>query len=460
MALTLDFNKTEMKKKFLYIILPALLIVTACNKSLNQQPQASLDASIGYNTKQGIEAGIVGVYDGLQQTGYMSLNYLVFPDMYADNIVWTGTFPTFSQVYNKTILADNTDVNTIWNAIYNTINRANGIIAAAPSVADPSFAKDRAIGECETIRAVAYFDLIRMFGGSPTGYNQSGGLGVPLRLAPTLTTTDAVAIARSSEADVYTQILKDLDDAIAKLPTSVGTGRVNKYVAQAMEARVQLYRQQWAAAEGFATGIITSGAYSLVSGANYATIYTGKNSSESLWELQYNATDANNLAFYYYPSNFGGRNEIGSTTSLRDAFEAGDVRKPVNYSVAPPTGKTLKYTQANPGIDDVMMMRLAEVYLTRAEARAMQNNLLGATQDLNIIRLRAGLTPTVAVTQADLITAIAKERRLELAHEGQRFFDQRRYGTTGIVQTFRNLFPIPYNEVLNARGVVVQNPGY
>ena len=449
-----------MKKKTLYIILPALLFVTACRKQLNQQPQASLDATTGYTTRQGVEAGILGVYDGIQRSGYMSLNYLVFPDMYGDNIQEVGTFPTFAQVYNKSILPDNVDVALIWNDIYNTINRANSIIAAAPLITDPAFDKNRALGECETIRAMAYFDLIRMFGGSPDGYNKAGGLGVPLRLKPTLTPVDAkAAIPRSSEADVYTQILKDLDDAIAKLPLAIGTGRVNQLVATALKSRVQLYRQQWADAEANATTIITSGKYSLVAGSAYGTIYTSRNTSESIWELQYNATDANSIAFYYYPTTVGGRNEISSTASLRDAFEAGDVRKPINFSTTP-AGKQLKYSQVSPGIDDVMMFRLAEIYLTRAEARAQQNNLVNALADLNVIRSRAGLLPSTAVTQADILTAILKERRLELAHEGQRFFDMRRVNQTGLAQSFRNLFPIPQSEILNSAGITAQNPNY
>jgi hypothetical protein len=111
-------------------------------------------------------------------------------------------------------------------------------------------------------------------------------------------------------------------------------------------------------------------------------------------------------------------------------------------------------------VDNVIMMRLSEVYLTRAESRAMLNNLTGALADLNVIRVRAGLTPSIAATQAALLTAIRKERRLELAHEGQRFFDLRRYNETGITQTFRNLFPLPQSEIINSAGTVAQNPGY
>ncbi|SDZ88031.1 RagB/SusD family nutrient uptake outer membrane protein [Pedobacter hartonius] len=449
-------------KKLLYLLLPVLLFGTSCKKTLDQQPQAALDAGTAFTTRQGIEAGIIGAYDGLQQTGYMTLSYLIFPDLYADNLTWTGTFPTWSQVFNKTIQADNTDINTIWNHIYGTINRANNIIAAAPAISDPAFLKDSAIGECKTIRAVAYFDLIRMFGGGPAGYNQTDGLGVPLRLVPTIGTETANAkIPRASEAEVFTQILADLDDAIAKLPNTISTGRVNKNVAAALKARVQLYRQQWIEAEALATTVIegTSPAYALVPGASYGTIYTGKNSSESIWELQYNATDANNLAFYYYPTGSGGRNEVSSSTNLRDAFETGDLRKNVNFSTTP-ASKQLKYSQVNPGVDNVMMMRLSEVYLTRAESRAMLNDFSGALADLNVIRLRAGLVASAAASQADLLTAIRKERRLELAHEGQRFFDLRRYNTTGLTQTFRNLFPIPQSEVINSGGKVAQNPGY
>jgi hypothetical protein len=314
---------------------------------------------------------------------------------------------------------------------------------------------------------MAYFDLLRMFGGSPTGFNQAGGLGVPLRIKPTLVPADATPTARATEAEVFTQIMSDLDDAIIKLPAAVGTGRVNLYVANALRARVQLYRQQWAQAEANATTVISNTKYALVSGANYGSIYTQKNTTESIWELQYSAIDVNNIAFYYYPAANGGRNEVSSSASLRDAFEANDVRKPINFSVlntsvvpAIPANKQLKYSVVNPGTDDVMMFRLPEMYLIRAEARAQQNNLLGAIADLNMVRLRAGLGGTTAVTQAEILAAILKERRVELAHEGQRFFDLRRVNQTGLIQTFRNLFPIPQSEILNSQGVVVQNPGY
>ncbi|MDB5010546.1 MAG: SusD family protein [Mucilaginibacter sp.] len=452
-----------MKKKFIYILLPAVISFAACKKPLDQQPQASLDATIAFTTKQGVEAGIIGAYDGFQGTGYYNLNFLLFSEMYADNIQEVGTFPSFAQVYNKSITADNTDIALMWNAMYVPINRANNILASAPAITDPSFAKDRAIGECETIRAMAYFDLLRTFGGGPTGFNQSGGLGVPLRVTPTLTASNGYNVPRATEAAVLTQILADLTDAIAKLPVkSVGPGRVNKYIATALLARVQLYRAQYTEAEAQATTVINSGAYNLVSGANYGTNFSPNTvSSEIIWQIPYSASDANNIAFYYYPTSSGGRNEVSSTASLLAAIESGDVRKPFDYTTTP-IGKQGKYVNVSPGIDPVNLFRLAEMYLIRAEARAMQNtptSLAGALADLNVIRTRAGLAPSTAITQAALMAAIIQEDRIEFAHEAHRFFDLRRVNQTGLTQTARNLFPIPQSEILNSGGVVTQNPG-
>jgi hypothetical protein len=466
-----------MKKKILYIILPALLTVSACRKQLNTLPQSSLDAATAFNTRQGIATGLTGVYDGIQQTGYMSLNFLLFADMYGDNIQEVGTFPTFAQVYNKILTSDNVDVQTIWNAIYSTINRANTILAAANQLNDPLFAKASTIGQCEAIRAMCYFDLLRMFGGSGANltatstsqFNQPGGAGVPLKLTPTLTVADAAPIPRATEAAVYAQILLDINDAISKLPAVTATGQVNLYVAQALKSRIQLYYQNYTDAATSASAVISSGKYSLVSGANYGTIYTKGNSSESIWELQYNTADQNAVAFYYFTAAFGGRNEVSSTALLNAAFEPGDIRKPINFTVAAPgipAAKTLKYTRPNPGIDPVMMFRLAEMYLTRAEAEANMGgaaNLALALADLNVVRNRAGLPNSLAVTQAAIITAILNERRVELAHEGQRFFDLRRVNNTailGITEPFRNLFPIPFFDFSTSNGVIAQNTGY
>lgn len=452
-----------MRKIFSYIISAAIIIgLSACEKNIELDPVSSLDGSGGFKTKQDVNAALLGCYSSLQSANYVGLRYWALADLYADNIQHVGTFPSFAQFATKNILADNTEISNMWQNIYIGINRINTVISAAPTVDDKSFNAPAAIGEARLLRAFQYFNLLSVFGGSETGYNKAGGLGVPIVTIPTLSPNDAKAVARSSEADVWKLISDDIDFAIQNLPNSVATGRVNRRVAWALKARTHLFRGEWALAEAAADTVITKGGYSLLTGPNYANIFFQKGNTEAVWELVYDATNTSQAYFFFYPTSLGGRNEISATTNLRDASEANDVRKAVNYTSSP-AAKTLKFTRAD-GTDNNIMFRLAEMYLIRAEARAKAGNLTGALADLNVIRKRAGLADSAAATEADLINAIEKERRIELAFEGgHRWTDLRRYNklsSAGITQSFRALWPIPQREVLTTQNVVTQNPGY
>ena len=470
----LIINNRIMKRILIWLAFP-LLLSTACNKVLEQKPQTSLDPADAFSTKEGVQAGLIGIYDVFQSGSYWGLRYWVFADLYADNLMHTGTFPSFAQVANKQLLADNVEISNMWNTIYDGINRANGVIFYAAALNDASFNKNAAIAEARALRGIMYFDLLRYFGGTVAGYNKPGGLGVPLYLTPTLKPEDAAPKPRATEAEVYAAILADLDFGIANIPVSNPNGRLNKNAVTAMKARVQLYREQWDDAETLATSVISQFAGSpnggLVSGAEYITLYLNKNvKPESLWELQFFTDDANSIAFFYYTGATGGRNEITSSSSLANAHEAGDLRRPINVSVASPgppavpANKTRKYSRI-PGDDNVIMIRLAELYLIRAEARARKTapDIAGAQADINRIRNRAGLANTTAVTVQQLVDAVEQERRIELAHEGHRFFDVRRYNklaSIGITQSFRALWPIPLREFQTSGGIIAQNPNY
>jgi starch-binding outer membrane protein, SusD/RagB family len=454
------------------LIAGACFSFAACEKTLDKKPEAALDASLAFTTRAGVEAGLIGIYDGLQNNQHYGLNLWIFADMYADNISHTGTFPTYSQIFNKQLLADNVDVQNFWYRIYNTINRANNIIDAAPKINDPAFNKAGALGEARCLRALCYFDLLRFFGGSNNGYNKSGGIGVPLYLKPTLASTDAAPKAKSTEAEVYTQIQVDLDSAINNLAVTSSNGRVNKVVAQSLKARLELYRENFADAEALSTAVINLYTASpnggLVAGADFATLWLNKNiKPESIFELQYFADDGNSGAFYYYPTANGGRNEITTAAGLRTAHETGDLRLAINNTTAVtgiPANKTRKFSRVD-GSDNVILIRLAELFLIRAEARIRKAtpDLTGATADINRIRSRAGLANTTATTAADLLLAVERERRIELAHEGHRWPDLRRYdkvSSVGITQAFRALWPVPLREVQTSNGVIAQNPSY
>ncbi len=459
--------------KFPIIFAFVLLTGSACNKILEQEPQGALDANTAFTTRQGVEAGLIGIYDALQSGNYYGLRYQAFADMGADNINHTGTFPSFAQIFNKQILADNVELNNMWNTIYNGINRANNIIASAENLEDPAFNKQNAIAEARFLRALMYHDLLRYFGGSATGYNKGNGVGVPLFTAPTLTPSDADPKERATEAEVITQIKSDIDFAVANL-TGTNVARATARAARMLKARVELYNEEFAAAEATATEVLSVYAGATLGGLapDYRSLWAVKNvAPESVFELPFAIDDANSIAFFYFPGANGGRNEITSSPGLANAHEAGDLRKAVNVTVLDntsvpriPANKTLKAFRVA-GDDNVIVMRLAELYLIRAEARARKASpdLAGAAADINIVRQRAGLDPITPASAEETVLAVERERRVELAHEGHRWFDLRRYNkiaSLGINEAFRALYPIPLREVQTSGGIVEQNDGY
>jgi hypothetical protein len=437
-------------------------LAPACEGNLEVEPYNSLDAATGFKTKQDVEAALLGAYSAIQSSNYYGLQMQVLPDLYVDVLSHTGTFPTYAQVANRQLLADNSSLNGLWNSVYVGIDRANNVIASAPGVTnDPSFNINNAVGEARLLRAFHYFNLLRLYGGAPEGFNKSGGLGLPLYTTPTLSAEDAAPKPRATEADTWTLILDDINFAVANLVTTNGIGRANKNVALALKARAHLYRGEWAQAEAAATEVIASGRHSLLSTANYANIWLTQNSAETIWELQYDINNTNSIAFWYFPTANGGRNEFTTQAAFRDSHEPGDVRRAVNSSTAP-ANKTLKYTRLN-GTDNVQLVRFAEMYLIRAEARANQNKLTEAVADLNVIRARAGLPAAAPATAAQIVDAVLNERRFEFAHEGHRWFDLRRVGrwnALGLTESFRSRWPIPLREIQTAGTIITQNPGY
>lgn len=443
------------------IIIAAFGFFQACDNNLELEPYTALDASVGFKTKQDVDAALLGAYNSIQSSNYFGLQLQVLPDLYADNINHTGTFPTYAQIFNRQVLADNSNIGGLWNTVYVAVNRANNVIASVPTVKDPSFNANNAIGEARLLRAFHYFNLVALFGGSPAGFNKAGGLGVPIYTVPTLSAEDAAPKARSSEEEVWKLILEDINFAVANLAVTNGNGRANKNVALALKARIHAVRNEWALAEAAASEVINSKRHTLLTTANYQNIWLSQNSTEAIWELQFDINNTNSVTFWYYPGANGGRNEFTSSNSLRDAHEAGDVRRAVNVSTAP-ANKTMKYTRVN-GIDNVLLIRLAEMHLIRAEAYANLNRIAESLTELNAIRKRAGLSDAAETTTAGLVNAILKERRLEFAHEGYRWLDLRRTGrwnATGLTEDFRSRWPIPQREVQTSAGLITQNTGY
>lgn len=451
-----------MKKLFL-IFLVGSVIVSGCNKILTQHPSSQVDATTAFTTGPAIEAGLVGTYNAFQGQFYYGDDYTLLCDLEADGLIHTGSYPTWEQVANRAITPDNTDVQDVWNAIYAGINRANTIIASAPAITTGGFDSVPALGEARFLRAFMYFDLMRFWGGTPSGFTDPNGQGVPLVLAPTYTTPEAAPHSRAAAGQVFSQILSDLTYAIANAPASNDLGRATQTTALAFRARVELYIGMFDAAATDAEAVMAA-----LGGLtnSYPSVFAGKNQQpESIFELNFSSTDQNGLYFYYF-----GRNEVATSLSLKAAYQPADARLPINFYVGiaangSPVNATQKYDDPT-GVQDISLIRLAEMYLIDAEAimRGSSQNMTAALADINAVRARSGETPDVTASPSQLLTDILNENRLEFPAEGHRWFDLRRLGLPVsmfvMTDSTKVLWPIPQYETLTSGGVISQNPGY
>ncbi len=437
--------------------LTTMLWLSSCSSVVTDpQPQSSISASKAIQNAAGARAALYGAYDALQSNAssanldnYNGLTYLLFPDLQGGNIRWTGTFTDWGQASTRTILTDNASVTNCWRQIYYAINATNNLIKQVPLISDPSFSDQNTIlGEAYFLRAYHYFNLLRYWG------------GVPLVTEPTVDIDNTSYPARATLADTYAQVFSDLNKAITLLPKTSSVARVNLYAAYALKSRIHLYRQEWQSSIDAANLVAAAGSYKLVT--TFSDIWAIQNTSEAIWEINFNTTDKNSLAFYLFSSSLGGRNEVRPATGLASAYTAVDARiiKTTDYN------KQIKYYRVSTGDDHPIPFRYAEILLNQAEAY----NELGQTSTayglVNQIRTRAGIGVAAASLQTDqagLRDEIFLQRRLELAIEGHYFFDLVRTGRASKVLANWNanqaLWPIPFREI-QANSSLVQNPGY
>lgn len=447
--------------KNLLPIVAGAAFLAACDNPLNTDPTASIPFDEALDSPEEIAAAANGMYDALQVDGAYSRNLLVFPDMYTDNLDFSGTFSTDREVWSQNVRSTNGAVSGIWGAAYDGINRANNVLAALDSVdAVDELEATQYRGEALFVRALNYHNLVRFFG------------GVPVVTSPTWEIGPDVNVARGTVAQVYARITADLAQSIDLLDEieeegiRPRAGRANLYVARALLARVSLDLGQWAQARDLASEVIESGEYRLVE--DYRNIFAVENGSESIFEVQYTISDANSLSFWFFPSAEGGRYGFNPTTV--GFFGGANERLAGSVTFAPSEGwyYVNKFFRIETGDDNVPVIRLAEMYLIRAEANWRLNaDPATVRADVDVVRTRSGLAPLAltVVTPAQLGTAILAERRAEFAYEGHRLFDLRRIlGDAGAaeylgIEQFRLVFPVPQRE-LDANPALSQTQGY
>jgi len=438
----------------------ALLVVsfTACNV-LEQDPVLDIDSEKALTNKGGAVAALLGAYSELQNNSYYGRDYVAFSYLSSGEAEWSGTYNQYQQFIQHDIVADNNFLAPMWAQIYRVVNTANHLIAKVPLIQDRNLTeaeRSQILGEAYFIRGLAYFDLGRAWG------------GVPLVLSPTGTKNDGAAIGRATLAQTYAQVLSDLDEAENLLSAVTVRTRASKEAAKALKARLHLYLEEWEHAEQLATEVIESGNFNLV--APYTAFVQTKETEESIFELSYNNADRNSHAHYGYPSSMGGRYEWHPAdqliAELTDPAKGGNRGELISYNGSNPY--STKYYRIGSGDDPAYILRIAEQYLLRAEARVKKSasDISGALSDLNLVRDRAGLDPLNLSDGQEILVAIEQERKLEFVFEGHQWFDLIRTGRAaevlGVTDTDKYLYPIPLNEIVadEALNPEDQNPGY
>jgi len=455
-----------------------LALNTGCKKLVTVgPPSTSLVTTSVFNNDANAIAAQLGVYANLNQSGYEATT-----GVSSDEMTSFATDQTDADIYHNNLNAQNEAGAFFWSSLYTYIYQENAILEnAAASTGMSSRVKQLQTGEALFMRAWFYFQLVNMYG------------DVPLVLSTDYTKTSI--LPRTPVANVYQQMITDLTTAQGLLsPTYIdgadNTGSTDRvrpttWAADALLARVYLYKGDYANAAKQASLVIANSGYSLLSTANINNVFK-MNSSEAIWQLMPPSTQlyTNEGQFFILkgpPFSSGGLNGgITISPQLLAAFEPNDARKTNWIGTFVSGGVTYyfpyKYKASNTATsltEYSMVLRLAEQYLIRAEAEANNSDPSDAVNDLNMIRNRAGLPNYLGATDVvSLNTAIMHERQVELFTEEHRWFDLKRTKTIDAVMgvvtpqkgggswnSFQQLYPLLVTD-LQFNPNLVQNPGY
>jgi starch-binding outer membrane protein, SusD/RagB family len=463
------------------------VIVAACtDKLLDVQPRANGDLTTALTTPEGLDATLNGTYDRLQNVALYGRDMLAVAEALADN-AWATNKSGRLNSENRNV-AQNTFGTTqapgTWQSAYAAINQTNLLLEAVPKVAALTNAdlKNSIIGQAYFLRALLYHDLLRIYTYDPgVAIAQQDRGGVPLITVGVNDQSQIVFPERASVADGYKQVYADLQAAVTAFGSATAVSASNVpakgslMATQLLFSRVALYNKDYANAVKYATDAI-GGPVKILDATGYITGWRAPRHPESVFELQFAAISENigvnvSLQTGYTTllrvgdrSATGGFGDLIPTTAfladLRSETSASgiaDVRSQL-YELGT-AGRGTAYTECTkflgkngtPNLDNVPVLRIPEAYLNRAEANYMLGNTAAAVTDLNVIRTNRGLaarTEASFATPAALLAEILRQRRLEYAFEGHRWFDLKRRGqdivkTLPLVATANNL---PYND--------------
>jgi hypothetical protein len=529
-------------KKISSIAILGIIFLASCQKDfLDIRPQQSVFTEDVFSSLPTARAAVNGLYSLMQSYSYYGRDAMVIPEVISDNMtrsVRTGN--RYTGMNTMTHTATDANVSRMWNQMYQVVTNANAIIAneeKLKAIITPLQQEEfgQLIGEAYAVRALAYFDLAKFFS-RPLKHTADGShLCVPLVLNPITKVDEVVYPARNTAAEVYAQIDKDINEAIKRLPATgnvYNSGainnsffkiRLNRWGTLALRARVAIFKEDWPTAVAASTEVINSGKYSLYTYGSMVQDFRTPNNNESIFEVTNNTNDNPGTDSYAYLSSQGGYGELlGTRTTMNsrstgttlttfralyDSYTPTDVRRQFvalgdRNSIGGERNVPLclKYTNIVTYLENIKVMRIAEMYLSRGEALArlaVQNNsaasLTSSLADINLIRksrdtasstrpYNASLLatpPAGAIRATAFLDSIIVERRKEFALEGQRIFDLNRtktnyvkinsggnaasrliqYTATTSSYYYRTILPIPVSQVQN-NPKMVQNEGF
>lgn len=477
-------------KTFALVLLIALMTgFTSCEKYLEFEPEGAIPAENFFETPEQALMGVNSVYAHFRAWEMAAFAHLIMQEIPSDNSLKgsaVGDASFINDYDNFAFTANQFVLNDYWRGRYKGINLANQCISNIPNITMDEGLKARYIAEARFLRGLLYFDLVRAFGGVPTP--QSLPVGTEIYL-------------RSPEADVWALIESDFASAASVLPETYGAtdkGRATMGAAKAMLAKVYLYNQRWADAARLAEEVINSGRYALESDFYSVFRVQKENGQESVFEVQAQQIEGNwGVSFCQYAEVQSVRGQWGwgfniPSDELVAAYDAaGDVvRKKTTILFKgdkTPDGDSIQGVELLEGVEipryngkayypasqqtfgpygsgqNIRLMRYAEVLLIAAEGKIRQGDASGAATYLNLVRQRAGLAAIGSPTLDDVL----RERHLELAMEGDRYFDLIRSGQAaqvlgpkGFVAGKHDHYPIPQEQIDLSDGQLTQNPGY
>jgi hypothetical protein len=435
-----------MKTIIYYIVIIVVAAsVFSCSDFLDKTPIDQIAADEYFTDEASAESAVRAIYRSLESSTYYGQSMILIPEFAAGHVQNVYNYPEFVNFEQNDIRIDNPWVLNIWTASYSSINAANNVIARVPDmtgqISDEK--KQQFVNEAKFIRALVYFNLVRSWG------------DVPLITSPTDASTSLgeLQVSRTPEAQIYTQIIADLTDA-ANLPMTYTSldqtkGRATQNAAKALLSKVYLYQGDYEQSASFAKEVIDSGDTLT---ADYPSIWLTENSGESIFELQFDAQATNPFATVSNPTSSA---LFFAKDTVYKFYEEGDKRRDFTLNFQNNRYYIGKYRNYNPATQNVPVIRMSEIYLIYAEAQARVSNSPAGEpyQYYKAVRDRAAME-TPAGDTFDLnsfITAVQREKRLELMFEGEAWYD---YARTDLALTEmmtvpdekRYLFPIPQTE--------------